>query len=370
MRRLMALAAALSLLAACGGSGGTAGGDTTTPGPSPTESDTSTSPTSSPDTEAESSSTTEAPAAGTLTVYSGRNENFVEPVIEAFTEATGIEVEVRYAGTGDLATTIVTEGDSSPADVFWAQDPAFIGGLAKEGFLTELPEDITSMVQERFVDANGHWVGITGRARVFVHNTDLVAESELPADVWALTEPEWEGRLGVAPTNGSFVAFVTGMILSEGEERTAEWLEGIAANNPQIFDGNGPIVDAVVAGDLDAGLVNHYYLLQRIAELGEVPAENHFFADGDPGGLVMAAGAGVLQSSDQPEVAEDFIRHLLSQESQEHFLTLFEYPLVEGVGTPEGQLPLEELPTLDISLTDTADTLDPALTLIAESGLS
>lgn len=294
----------------------------------------------------------------------------MQPVIDAFTDDTGIEVDVRYGGTGDLATTIATEGASSPADVFWAQDPAFIGGLAKEGLLTALPEDILAMVPDRFSDSDGHWVGITGRARVFVHNTELVPEAELPADIWELTEPQWSGRLGVAPTNGSFVAFVTGMILAEGEERTAEWLEGIAANDPVIFDGNGPIVDAVVAGDLDAGLVNHYYLLQRIAELGEVPAANHFFEDGDPGGLVMAAGAGILASSDQPEASADLIRHLLSEESQSHFLDLFEYPLVEGIGIPEGQLPLEELPTLDISLTDTADTLEPALKLIAESGLS
>lgn len=345
MRRLTALLAVLTLLAAC-----------------------------SPD---EGSSTTIAPAdasttttAESLVLYSGRNENFVQPVIDAFTAETGIEVEVRYGGTGDLATTISTEGDSSPADVFWAQDPAFIGGVAKEGLLAELPADIVDLVPERFSDADGRWVGITGRARVFVHNTDLVGEDELPADVWELTEPEWEGRLGVAPTNGSFVAFVTGMVLAEGEERTREWLEGIAANDPQIFDGNGPIVDAVVAGDLDAGLVNHYYLLQRVAELGDVPAANHFFPDGDPGSLVMAAGAGILASSDQPEAAADLIRHLLSTESQEHFLTLFEYPLVEGVGAPEGQPPLAELPTLDISLTDTADTLEPALNLIAESGLS
>ena len=134
---------------------------------------------------------------------------------------------------------------------------------------------------------------------------------------------------GAAPTNGSFVAFVTGMILSEGEERTREWLEDLAANEPQIFDGNGPIVDAVVAGDLDAGLVNHYYLLQRIAELGEVPAANHFFSDGDPGGLVMATGAGILASSDQPEESAELIRYLLTEESQRHFLGLFEYPLVE-----------------------------------------
>lgn len=339
MRRLTVLTAVLALAAACSGD--------------------EQSPTSSA-----------APAPETLVLYSGRNESFVQPVIDSFTEETGIEVEVRYGGTGDLATTIATEGESSPADVFWAQDPAFIGGLAQAGALTALPEDILSLVPERFSDSEGHWVGITGRARVLVHNTDLVPPGELPADIWELTEPQWNGRLGVAPTNGSFVAFVTGMILAEGEERTAEWLEGIAANDPVIFDGNGPIVDAVVAGDLDAGLVNHYYLLQRIAELGEVPAANHFFEDGDPGGLVMAAGAGILASSDQPEAGADLIRHLLSEESQSHFLGLFEYPLVEGIGTPEGQLPLEELPTLDIALTDTADTLEPALNLIAESGLS
>ncbi|RPI23821.1 MAG: extracellular solute-binding protein, partial [Actinobacteria bacterium] len=289
---------------------------------------------------------------------------------DAFTTATGIGVAVRYAGTGELATTLVAEGDATPADVFWAQDPAFIGGIAKQGLLTPLPEDILSLVPERFADGNGRWVGVTARARVFVHITYLVTEDELPASVWDLVEPEWAGRFGVAPTNGSFVAFVTGMILEEGEDRTRQWLEGIAANDPVIFDGNGAIVDAVVAGDLEGGLVNHYYLLQRINELGEVPAANHFFPDGDPGGLVMATGAGILAASDRSEEAADLIRHLLSVESQAHFLSLFEYPLIEGAGTPDGQLPLAELPTLDISLTDTADTLDAALALIAESGLS
>ena len=348
MRRLTSLTLTLALvLAACSGADG--------------EDSTTTSP---PTTEA---------AAGSdepLVLYSGRNENFVQPVIDSFTAATGIEVDVRYGGTGDLATTLTSEGDASPADVFWAQDPAFIGGIAKQGLLTELPDDVLSLVEPRYADADGRWVGITGRSRVMVYNTDLVSEDELPDSVWDLTEPEWNGRFGVAPTNGSFVAFVTGMVLAEGEERTLEWLEGIAANNPVIHDGNGPIVDAVVAGDLDAGLVNHYYLLQRIDQLGDVPARNHFFPSGDPGGLVMAAGAGVLASSDQHDAAVDLIRHLLSEESQEHFLTLFEYPLIDGVDGPEGQLPLAELPTLDISLTDTADTLEPALELIAEAGLT
>ena len=344
MRRLTGLAIALSLVvAACGGDD--ASGQTSTSTPAPTGSD-------------------------PLVLYSGRNENFAQPVIDAFTAASGIEVEVRYGGTGDLATTIVAEGASSPADVFWAQDPAFIGGIANQGLLAELPAEVVDLVDARFSDDGNRWVGITGRSRVLVYNTDLVADDALPATVWDLTEPEWAGRFGVAPTNGSFVAFVTGMILAEGEDRTREWLQGIAANDPVIFDGNGPIVDAVVAGDLEAGLVNHYYLLQRSDQLGDVPAANHFFGSGDPGGLVMATGAGVLASSDQPEAAVALIRHLLSAESQAHFLSLFEYPLIPGVGTPAGQLPLAELPTLDINLTDTADTLEPALGMIAEAGLT
>ena len=344
MRRLTGLAIALSLVvAACGGDD--ASGQTSTSTPAPTGSD-------------------------PLVLYSGRNENFAQPVIDAFTAASGIEVEARYGGTGDLATTIVAEGASSPADVFWAQDPAFIGGIANQGLLAELPAEVVDLVDARFSDDGNRWVGITGRSRVLVYNTDLVADDALPATVWDLTEPEWAGRFGVAPTNGSFVAFVTGMILAEGEDRTREWLQGIAANDPVIFDGNGPIVDAVVAGDLEAGLVNHYYLLQRSDQLGDVPAANHFFGSGDPGGLVMATGAGVLASSDQPEAAVALIRHLLSAESQAHFLSLFEYPLIPGVGTPAGQLPLAELPTLDINLTDTADTLEPALGMIAEAGLT
>ena len=277
---------------------------------------------------------------------------------------------MRYAGTSELATAIIEEGENSPADVFWAQDPAFIGGVANRGALQALPADTLAMVPERFQDGDGRWVGVTGRSRVLVYNTDLVAEEDLPDSVFDLADPAWSGRLGIAPTNGSFVAFVSAMLLTQGEDATRAWLEGIAANDPEIFDSNGPIVDAVVAGDLDAGLVNHYYLLQRVAELGDVPAANHFFPPGDPGGLVMATGAGVLETSDLPDEAEQFVSFLLAPESQAHFLSLYEYPLTDGAGTPEGQVPLDDLPALDIDLTDTADTLEPALALIAEAGLS
>jgi iron(III) transport system substrate-binding protein len=357
--RRTTLVTTFALVAACSGTA-----DTTTTSAGETSTTAANTPTTAEPT------TSMAAEPGSLVVYSGRNEAFVQPVIDQFEAETGIEVRVRYGGTGDLATTIVAEGERSPADIFWAQDPAFIGGLAKQGLLAELPADILSLVPPRFSDGAGHWVGITGRSRVLVYNVESLGDDQIPDSVWDLIDPSWRGRVGIAPTNGSFIAFVTAMILVEGEDRTREWLNGIAANDAVIFDGNGPIVDAVIAGDIDAGLVNHYYLLQRQGQLGAETARNHFLASGDSGGLVLATGAGVLMSAANPEQAVQFIRYLLGAEAQAHFLSLFEYPLVEGIGEPEGQPPLEELPTLDIDLSDTADTLDTALTLIAEAGLT
>nr|PZN34432.1 MAG: iron ABC transporter substrate-binding protein [Actinomycetota bacterium] len=356
--RLTAALLALTVgIAACGGSA--SDGTTTTTSGSPT-------------TTEQPSGSTPTGAGGTLVVYSGRNENFVTPVVEKFTADTGIQVEVRYGdGTSDLATTILTEGESTDADVFWAQDPAWIGAIGKTGLLAELPEDILSLVPERYRDANGHWVGVTARSRVFVYNPDLVAEPELPQSVYELTDPEWKGRIGVAPTNASFIAFVSAMMLVDGEEKTRGWLEGMVANDVQIFSGNGAILQAVDAGDLDAGLINHYYLLGLMRDQGTPKARNHFLAAGDPGALVAATGVGVLAPSDNKEAALTFIRYLLSEDAQRHFAeNLNEYGLIEGAPTPKDQKPLSELAGPDINLSDLADYLESAVELIASAGLS
>ncbi len=319
-----------------------------------------------------SSDSTDGETTEDLVVYSGRNENFVTPVIEAFEEATGVDVRVRYGdGTSDLATTILNEGETTNADVFWAQDPAWIGAIGNEGLLDTLPEDVLSLVNARYRDADGQWVGVTGRSRVFIYNPDLVAESELPQSVLELTDAKWRGRVGVAPTNASFIAFVSAMELVEGTEATREWLEGMVANDVQVFSGNGAILQAVNAGDLDAGLVNHYYLLGLIADQGSAQAVNHFLAAGDSGALVAATGVGVLAPSDNKDAALEFIRYLLSEDAQEHFSeNLHEYGLIAGAPTPAGQTPLADLEGPDINLSDLAAHLDSAVDLIAESGLS
>ncbi len=319
-------------------------------------------------TSAASAST--APAAqGSITVYSGRNEELVGPLLEQFTEATGIEVEARYGDTAEMANLILTEGENSPADVFFAQDAGALGAVAAEGLLAPLPAETLDQVDTRFQSPNGEWVGVSGRARVVAYNTETLNEGELPESIFDFTEPEWAGRIGWAPTNGSFQSFVTALRVVEGEDRAREWLEGIQANDPNVYEGNNPALDAVIAGEIDVAFINHYYLMQRLEEEPDAPAANHFLTDEDPGALVNVAGVGILGSSDNQEAAAEFVDYLLSPDAQEYFANeTKEYPLTEGVEADPALTPLEEIGTPEIDLSDLSD-LDGTLELLQEVGI-
>ena len=308
-------------------------------------------------------------ASGPITVYSGREEELVAPLFEKFTEATGIDVEVRYGDSAELAATIAEEGDNSPADVFFAQDPGSLGAVDEQ--LEELPDETLDRIAERFRDADGRWVGTSGRTRVLVYNTDRLEESELPTSVLELTDPKWKGRVGIAPTNASFQAFVTAMRLSLGDDRTREWLEGLEENGTKTYEKNLPIVEAVAAGEVDVGLVNHYYLALVKEEQPNAPVANHLFEAGDPGTLVSVAGAGVLASTDQRDDAEAFVEFLLSDDAQRFYVDEAEeneYPLVAGVEPPAGLVPLEEIEGPDVELTAFGAELESTVELLRETG--
>lgn len=304
-----------------------------------------------------------------LVVYSGRTEDLVGPLIDQFESESGIEVDIRYGDSTELAATIRLEGDATPADVFLAQDPASLGAVALADAFTELPSDLVDIVPTRFSDPERRWVGISGRARVVVVNPEALGDTPLPESIWDLTDPQYAG-LGIAPTNGSFLAFVAAMILEDGEARTLEWLEGIAANQPTDYPKNSPIVEAVDSGEIAVGLVNHYYLLRLRAEQGSVVAINHFLTAGDAGSLVMPSGAGILAQSNRPDDAEAFIRFMLGETAQQHFATeTFEYPLLDGVAPDPSLTPLDDLITPDIDLSRLAEVLDRATELVTEAGL-
>ena len=307
--------------------------------------------------------------AQSLTVYSGRNEEFVAPVVEDFIAETGVQVEVRYGDTAELAATILEEGQNSPADVFLAQDAGALGALAKAGLFTELPDTILEKVETRFRSPDGLWVGVTGRARVLAYNTDAYTPDTLPASVFDLTDEAYRGRVGWAPTNGSFQAFVTAMRVLEGDERTREWLSGMIDNDVQVYADNSSQLEALGRGEIDLGLVNHYYLYRYLAEQGETfPARNYYFGDADLGSLINVAGAGILGTTDQTEDAQRFVDYLLGGSAQKHFTdAVFEYPLVSGVQINEQLVPLSDIETPDLDLSN-LDDLEGTLELLAEVG--
>ena len=254
--------------------------------------------------------------------------------------------------------------------MFFAQDPASLGAVAQAGLLTRLDDALLEQVPSRFSDTDGEWVGLSGRARVVVYDTTRVAAAELPATEDAFTAPEWEARVAIAPTNGSFLAFVAAKILLEGEAATLTWLEGMAKNNAPTYPKNSAIVAAVDGGEVDTGLANHYYLYRRIAEEGDVVAANHFLSGDSAGSLVMPAGAGILAGSEAAGASAQFIEYLLSVDAQQYFADeTFEYPLVPGVDAYPDLPPLESIQTPDIDLSRLAEVLDRATDLVAEAGL-
>ena len=309
-------------------------------------------------------------SADSIVVYSGRSEDLVQPLIDRFSEETGIDVTVKYAGSADLAATITEEGSNSPADVFFAQDPASLGTVALAGLFGDLPEDVLRSVPERFSDSNGQWVGTSGRARVVVYDSSIIDPSQLPDTEDAFTDPRWKGLVGIAPTNGSFLAFVAAKILADGETATLDWLEGMADNRSPTFPKNSPIVTAVNDGQIPVGLVNHYYLLRALTEDPSLPGKNAFFPVATAGSLVMPAGAGILANSDKIESATRFITYLLTVDSQSYFANeTFEYPLVPGIAADPRLPAIESIPTPAVDLSDLASVLDTATDLVAQAGL-
>lgn len=307
-----------------------------------------------------------------LVLYSGRSENLVQPLVDRFEEESGISVDVRYDGTTALAALLLEEGERTPADVFLSQDAGALGAVSRAGLFAELPDDVAGVVPAGYTSVDGTWTGITGRARVLVYDGEEVSPEELPDSVEGLTGPEWKGRVGIAPTNASFQAFVTAFRVLQGEEAAREWLEGMVANDVQKYESNVPILEAVNSGRLDVGLINHYYWYQTAAEVGEenMRARLQFLPPGDPASLVNVTGAGILAGSAEDPQALEFLRFLVSQEAQEYFVgTLYEYPLVPGVDPPEGLPSLEELRNPELDLADLA-SLEETVQLLAAVGLT
>jgi iron(III) transport system substrate-binding protein len=304
-----------------------------------------------------------------LTIYSGRGQDLVGPLLERFHAQTGIDVDVKYGDSAELALLLDEEGDRTPADVFFSQSPGATGFLAGKGRLAPLGQEVLAKVDQRFRNKAGRWVGVSGRQRVLVYNTELVQPRDLPDSVLDLTDPRWAGKVAVAPTNGSFQDFVTAMRQLRGEEATGGWLRGVAGNRPRTYANNNAIVEAVGRGEVPVGLVNHYYNHRFLRENPSMPTRNHVFGGGDVGALVIPATVSVLEGSDRSEQAARFAEFLLSPEAQRYFSDeTFEYPLAQGVPAAPGVPPLGSLESPSYDVDELGGGLQRTIELIRASG--
>ncbi|KPQ06868.1 MAG: iron(III) transport system substrate-binding protein [Rhodobacteraceae bacterium HLUCCA12] len=310
------------------------------------------------------------PALADLTLYSGRGETLVAPIIQAFSDETGIEVNVRYAGTAELAILLQEEGDATPADLFWAQDATALGSVAES--FAPLPESLVDAVPTAYRDAENRWVATSGRGRVLAHSIERVNAEDLPATMDEMTDAEWEGRVALAPTNGSFVAHITAMRTHLGDEATAAWLEGIKANDPVIVSNNTAILQAIADGEADIGIVNNYYLNRFLRRDADFPVTQTLFeTQGDIGNLLLVAGIGILNGSDQTEEAQAFVEYLLSPTAQQYFTgEVSEFPVIPGTIVSRQDVNIDDVveaaPQIDLN---TIGDLEGTLDMLREAGL-
>ncbi|WP_224332225.1 iron ABC transporter substrate-binding protein [Haloprofundus halobius] len=308
---------------------------------------------------------------GELTIYSGRGEALVGELVGFIDDLyDDFQPEVRYAGSSELVNQIITEGDGSPADVFYSVNAGSLGTLAEEGLTVALPEDVLELVREEFRAPDGHWTGTSGRARTIPYNTDQWSESDIPNDIYAFPDTErFADQVGWAPTYGSFQAFITAMRVLESDERAREWLQGMQDLGVQEYSDEFLVCQAIADGEISVGFANHYYIQRVLAGRDDAPLSTAF-TNGDAGSIFNVAGACTLDTAEDEQLASNFVRHLLSAEAQDYFAReTFEYPLVSGVD-PVGDLPrIDELnPPEGLDLTQLSD-LEGTVELMRDVGV-
>jgi iron(III) transport system substrate-binding protein len=305
-----------------------------------------------------------------LTVYSAQHESLVRTMLEDFTAETGIEVEFRDANDTELANQIVQEGAASPADVFLTENSPAIDVVDEAGLLAPLDTATLDQVEEAYRPSSGNWVGFAARSTVLAYQPEAVAEADLPASILELAEPAYEGRVGIAAGGADFQAIVSAVLALEGEDAARAWLTGLE-RNAEVYVSNTAVMQAVDEGQVDVGVMYHYYWYRDQAENGLLgdDAELHYFRDEDPGAFVSVSGAGVLASSDQPEEAQRLVRFLTDRPAQEALAgsSALEYAVGTGVASAEELPPLADLQAPAV---DPGELSSPEVTaLMQEVGL-
>lgn len=281
-----------------------------------------------------------------LLIYNAQHESLTKEWIEAFTKETGIQVEYRHGGDTEMGNQLIAEGAASPADVFLTENSPAMAAVERAGLFADLDADTLNQVPAQYRPPTGKWTGVAARTTVFVYNKTKLQPDQLPKSMVDLQQPEWKGRWGAPPARPDFQAIVSALLELKGEAATAQWLAGMKAN-AVLEDNNVSTLEAVNAGEIDGGIIYHYYWYRDQAETKENSANTalHYFKNGDPGAFISVSGGGVLESSKKKDQAQQFIRFVTSKAGQEVLEkgTSFEYPVASGVPANPALPPLDSL---------------------------
>ncbi len=310
-------------------------------------------------TEESASSTDEK----TLTLYNAQHEDMMQELIDGFTKDTGIKVETRKGSDSEMANQIVTEGSASPADVFVTENsPAMVIVDGKSGF-SKIDAATLAQVPTSYAPSDGNWVGFAGRSTVLAYNTKLLSVNDISPTIMDLAQPKWKDKIGFSPSGADFQAIVSAVLAVKGEAATAEWLKGLKAN-AKIYQGNNRVLKAVNDGEIQAGVIYHYYWYKDRAESGANSAntELYFYKDKDPGAFVSVSGAGVIKASKKQALAQQFVKYITSPAGQQILAQskALEYPIGNGAVANAQLKPLSELdpPAIDISTLNGPQVID------------
>jgi iron(III) transport system substrate-binding protein len=289
-----------------------------------------------------------------LLIYNAQHESLTKEWIDAFTKETGIKVTYRQGSDTELGNQLVAEGDASPADVFLTENSPAMAAVERAGLFADLESDTLTQVPEQYRPRTGKWTGVAARTTIFVYNKARLQPDQLPKSLLDLEQPAWKGRWGAPPNRPDFQAIVSALLQLKGEAATAQWLRGMKAN-AVLEDNNVSTLEAVNAGELDGGIIYHYYWYRDQAKTKEISGNTalHYFRNQDPGAFISVSGGGVLASTDKPQQAQQFIRFITSRAGQEVLEkgTSFEYPVASGVPANPALPPLDGLqaPNVDPS---------------------
>lgn len=280
----------------------------------------------------------------TLVLYNGQHRQTTEAVVAAFTRKTGVKVTVRQGESAQLANQLMEEGANSPADLFYSEQSPPMAAVGAKGLLLPAAPGTLAQVPTTYVAADGAWVGTSLRCRVLAYNKAMVESAALPASVMDIMRPAWAGKVAYVPRDG-FQEQIMAIVKLHGRDKAQAWLNWLKKNG-LLYNGNGAAMNAVEKGEAATALVNNYYWFGIAKERGAETMKSalHYFAKGDAGALVNLSPAGVLKTSRKPELAQQFLAFMVSEEGQKAIVTPYaEYPVRPGVVSPFPLKPLDEI---------------------------